>query len=408
MAAEFSRELSVKVTNAKLRNARLGYHCGGRAPYGFRRLLVDHQGKPRRLMADGDRRSIPDDHVVITHGPGEEIAAMRRIFRLHVDERWGATAIARRFEREGISTGLRNVWTPDLVRSILRNELVTGVMVFNRTTQALKAGSRPQPQEDWIRVKILKPIVSLRQFASAQARRGKRTHWLCDKREMLQALRAVLAREGRLNAQIVDDSPEAPCVSSYVRYFGSLRAAYDAIGYVRKSRWGPTRHKSLAENDRLLEMLREAHARHGCLSTAMIDADPALPSEHSYRKRFGSLAEAFRLAGIPRGGPSSVGKSQEALPQLRPRQRDAVNRRRSPFSNDDLLAYLRRLHLRDGYVSGRTLRAEPDAPSLSLFYERFGTLSRAYEAAGIVAGLQDRQRLAAIRRHARFQGEIIT
>src|SRR5215469_17758978 len=57
MAAEYSRELSVKVFAGKARLIELGFRQGGLAGYGFRRLLVDQHSKPKFILKNGERKS---------------------------------------------------------------------------------------------------------------------------------------------------------------------------------------------------------------------------------------------------------------------------------------------------------------------------------------------------------------
>lgn len=59
MAAEYSRELSVKVFAGQSRLTELGFRQGGMAGYGFRRLLVDQSGKPKFILAAGEEKASP-------------------------------------------------------------------------------------------------------------------------------------------------------------------------------------------------------------------------------------------------------------------------------------------------------------------------------------------------------------
>ena len=63
----------------------------------------------------------------------------------------------------------------------------------------------------------------------ARPRRAIRT-WKSD-REMLSRLKACLEREGRLSAGIIDGCNELPRHMTYIYRFGSLRHAYELIGY---------------------------------------------------------------------------------------------------------------------------------------------------------------------------------
>ena len=93
MVGEYSRELSVKVFAGQVRLIKLGFRLGGVMPYGMRRLLVDETGKPKGILAPGQRKSIQSDRIVPIPGPPEEIAIVRSIFSAFVLERKSETAI---------------------------------------------------------------------------------------------------------------------------------------------------------------------------------------------------------------------------------------------------------------------------------------------------------------------------
>src|ERR1700719_4745559 len=63
MAGEYSRELSAQVFAGQCRLIELGYRQGGHAGYGLRRRLVDHNGKPKAILAVGEQKSLQSDRV---------------------------------------------------------------------------------------------------------------------------------------------------------------------------------------------------------------------------------------------------------------------------------------------------------------------------------------------------------
>src|SRR5580658_8459587 len=63
MAAEFSRELSVKEFRGKSRLAQLGFKQGGSPGYGFRRLLVSADGAPKQILNWGEQKNLKTDRV---------------------------------------------------------------------------------------------------------------------------------------------------------------------------------------------------------------------------------------------------------------------------------------------------------------------------------------------------------
>jgi DNA invertase Pin-like site-specific DNA recombinase len=82
MAAEFSRELSCKVLEGQKRLAALGFHRGGPAPYGLRRLLVDERGVPKLVLGFKQEKHLQTDRVILVPGPPHEVKIVRVILPL--------------------------------------------------------------------------------------------------------------------------------------------------------------------------------------------------------------------------------------------------------------------------------------------------------------------------------------
>jgi hypothetical protein len=55
--------------------------------------------------------------------------------------------------------------------------------------------------------------------------------------DILKGMRAVLKREGRLSAEIINRAPELPSANTVEMRFGSLGLAYEALGYVPNPRY---------------------------------------------------------------------------------------------------------------------------------------------------------------------------
>ncbi len=60
---EYSRELGVKVLAGFKRLASLGFKTGGCPGFGLRRMLLSVDGRPKQLLAFGERKSITTDRV---------------------------------------------------------------------------------------------------------------------------------------------------------------------------------------------------------------------------------------------------------------------------------------------------------------------------------------------------------
>jgi DNA invertase Pin-like site-specific DNA recombinase len=138
MAAEFSRELSVKVAAGLRRMAERGYRTGSHAGYGLRRMAVSEDGRRSILLERGDRKNVHTDRIILVPGPPEEIATVRRIFALYVHKRLGAKRIARQLTEEKAPLGVFPKWYAAAVDNILKNEKYVGVNVFGKQTCKLR------------------------------------------------------------------------------------------------------------------------------------------------------------------------------------------------------------------------------------------------------------------------------
>jgi len=87
MAAEYSRELSVKVYEGQRRLSELGFKMGGAPGYGLRCELVSVDGKRRRKLKTGEWKSITTDRIILVPGPKNEVECVRNIFSMYVTHR---------------------------------------------------------------------------------------------------------------------------------------------------------------------------------------------------------------------------------------------------------------------------------------------------------------------------------
>jgi len=69
MAAEFSRELSVKVFAGMVRRAKMGYRLSAGAGLGLRRMMVSPEGRKKLILERGERKAIHSYHTVLVPGP---------------------------------------------------------------------------------------------------------------------------------------------------------------------------------------------------------------------------------------------------------------------------------------------------------------------------------------------------
>jgi len=233
MAAEFSRELSEKVTLAMTRLVKDGLWAGAMPGYGLRRMLVSNDRTPKQQVNFGERKNLRDDRTMLVPGPAEEIAVIKEIFRLYGKEKRSFPYIARKLNDLEVLNSSNGCWTYQRIRQIILNEKYAGSLIWGRYTQKLRSRSVPVAREKWVITPgAFQPIVDRSTFEAAQTVWANKAWQLSDE-QYLDRLRALLKTSGRLNARLINESPLTPSCSAYESRFGNLFRAYELIGYKR-------------------------------------------------------------------------------------------------------------------------------------------------------------------------------
>ena len=250
MAAEYSRELSVKVFAGQSRLTQLGFRQGGTAGYGLRRLLVDQDLKSKAILQRGEEKSIATDRVVLIPGPSEEIAIVREVFQMYVKERRGTQEIASLLNQRGIPGEGGRPWTRYIIRRMVTNPKYIGANVTNRQSAKLKGRQVQNPPEMWVRKDnafeaIVDPDLYRQAAEEAESRSGFRTD-----EQLLELLRLLLRKHGRLSERLMRASMGMPCTHVFTARFGGLAEAYKRVGFQ------PYRNLAWIERDRALTPIR--------------------------------------------------------------------------------------------------------------------------------------------------------
>jgi hypothetical protein len=189
MAAEYSRELGVKVLGGQKRLAHLGFKQGGAPGYGLRRMLVSATGVPKQELANGERKSIATDRVILVPGPAHELECVRLIYRMFVEERYSVRKIVKELNRRGIPYYANKPWCHCSAMAILTQRKYIGYQVFNRTSMRLGTAKVCNPPEEWVVTPgAYEGIVDEAIFAEAQNMLGKLTIRKSDE-QILDSLR---------------------------------------------------------------------------------------------------------------------------------------------------------------------------------------------------------------------------
>ncbi|MDV7272235.1 recombinase family protein [Thioclava sp. A2] len=231
MAGEYSRELSVKVFAGQCRLVELGYRQGGAAGYGLRRVLIDEHGNPKGELSRGEQKSLQTDRVILVPGPEDEQRVVQRMYEMFANEERPEREIAEILNAEGHRTDLDRPWTRATVHQVLTSEKYIGNNVFNKVSFKLKQRRVVNPRDMWIRSEGAYPaIVAKALFLRTREIVDARSRHFSDE-ELLDALRAILKRQGTLSGLIIDEENDLPSSSAYRNRFGSLLRAYRLIGY---------------------------------------------------------------------------------------------------------------------------------------------------------------------------------
>lgn len=120
----------------------------------------------------------------------------------------------------------------------------------------------------------------------------------------------------------------------------------------------------IGTDQELLAKLRPVLRKHGALSTDIINGAPGVPRAAAYIKRFGSLWEVYRRLGYDDRGHRGR--------RLQPEEYEA----------DAILAALRSLWERRGYLNSTAINRSRDLPTVGYITRKFGSLTAAYERLG--------------------------
>ncbi|MDK8193978.1 recombinase family protein [Paenibacillus sp. UMB7766-LJ446] len=126
-------------------NASQGFHCGGRVPFGYRRVQT---GKK----------------ITYELGSNEEVKLVQQMFQMAV-EGHGGKRIARELNQQKVIEGKR--WAPSTVLAILNNSVYLGKRVWNKKSDA---DGKQNDASEWIVAEKAHPaIVDQRIWDAAQA-----------------------------------------------------------------------------------------------------------------------------------------------------------------------------------------------------------------------------------------------
>ncbi len=339
-AAQFSKELSVKVSHGCIRIAKQGYWVGGRPPFGYARLLLDEARKPVHVLEHHQKKGIQNQRVTLTLGPEEQVAIVRRIFHEFIEARRDTEQIAASLNHDGSRSARGGLWNAGKIRGILTNVMYAGTLVYNKTTKKLKTPTRKNPPDQWVKtagafVGLVEPVMFERAQAiiAQAAQRYSPTI-------MLEHLERLYREHGFLRASILKADAESPSASTYAAHFTSLDAAYQQV-------FRNTVHDVRTEVETLLRReVKEIEAYEDFLVVNRkftVLVQPSVPVPHGYNQYWYFRPDVRGIIDITLGvpvsgpdGPTILGYL--ALPRLLVRDR-AIRLFGSPQARLDMYGH---------------------------------------------------------------------
>jgi len=165
-------------------------------------------------LADGERKFIQSDRVILKLGPADEVDVVRRMFKSFAIDRKNEVQIAKELNEEGIVNQYGRAWNRNTISKMLCNEKYAGSNVYNRTSCKLKSKLKKNPPEAWIRsAKAFEAVVDTDLFLAAQNRFSELTNRKSDQC-MLEDLSVLLRAKGVLNSKIINGARSTPRVQS--------------------------------------------------------------------------------------------------------------------------------------------------------------------------------------------------
>ncbi|BCT91137.1 serine recombinase [Lysobacter caseinilyticus] len=268
MAAEYSKELSGKVYSSLQALARRGFHTGGPAGFGLKRVQVSPDGRVRRELPPGERKSRADDHVELEPGDAFDCGLVRLIFHLFVHCKMKEADIALQLNWSCYPSQIGLIpWRADAIRTVLRREQYVGTNVFGLHTQKLKSASRYVRKDQRIRVpNSFTPVVSQLDFDAAQLLVGDRLprrKW--SRSDLIRLVRSEAAEFGRFNVAALHRRG-GPAALRFIECFGSVADACSAANVPicrRTATSGRRRKQRQAIKVQILDWLAEHYRESG-------------------------------------------------------------------------------------------------------------------------------------------------
>ncbi len=245
-AADFSRELAVKVRAGHLNVVAKGFATGSLPCLGYRRQAFGADGKPKAILESGEHKSRVTDHTKWVLGPKSEQDLVLRIFEQYA-QGVSLRQLSSMLAAEGVRCHNGTPISAVKLRRLIENEIVIGVFRWGTRYKTYNKGVRLPPLAEPLRnTGMVDAIVAPELWAKVQARCARDTDYHrrgYSKVEMLERMKAALEKNPALGYAGFA-AAGLPQPLTYARHFGSLAKAYKAAGRVQTPRQNKFREET--------------------------------------------------------------------------------------------------------------------------------------------------------------------
>jgi len=309
MAAEYSRDLSAKVTRAQRGLLREGFFVGGCIPFGYRPAHVRRSGEQVALPECRDWRKQQGVRTKLVLGPPEEVELIRRIFHMYAQPKGTIANISRRLTAEPDTVAAFGMWTPRRTGYTLQNETYVGRLISGRRLKGVgEKWGEPLPRKNWTICEGGAPaIIATAIFEAAQRKRLQRGTLIRDE-EVLADIRRIAKAHGDINQRLLKEHGRWSW-NVYYRVFGSIDIIRERVGLPVPEKFKSRRTNLLRgrcfegeprrtySDDDLRNHLRKVLQLHGYLSGQLLET-VGPPHGSTIIRRFGNLSRTYKEVGF--------------------------------------------------------------------------------------------------------------
>jgi DNA invertase Pin-like site-specific DNA recombinase len=308
MAAEYSRDLAIKVTRGQHHQVRAGCFPGGNVPYGYRRVIIDRQGVQFEPPTEAFWQKRQGYHTRLVPGADIEVKTVQRIFRMYA-RGISVSNITRLINRDGILNRLGHPWTTKNIGYVLDNPTYMGRVIRGRRPGKLKGCKTSRaPETEWLIVDdAVQPLIRRKQFeAISRTRKEKARRGTVD--EALEDVKRLAAEYGTISEQILNDHGRW-WSAFYIRRLGNTEEIRRLLNVpppeqyrylaasIKRAHQAQLDMGHILTDDDMLDRARSLLLAKGRLSRTLLDRAEGVPCSTTFHSRFGSMEELYRRVG---------------------------------------------------------------------------------------------------------------